>query len=85
MPSTHSVRPQPSGPVLLQSGRTTYELIRPLEQTFHGELLLAKRHFDLSNQRTRLVSRLHALARELSPGGIAKELNSPTPPSSLPR
>ena len=38
--------------------------------------LLAKRHFDLSNQRTRLVSRLHALARELSPGGIAKELNS---------
>ena len=38
--------------------------------------LLAKRHLDLSNQRTRLVSRLHALARELSPGGIAKELNS---------
>jgi transposase len=38
--------------------------------------LLAKRHLDLSNQRTRLVSRVHALARELSPGGIAKELNS---------
>jgi transposase len=38
--------------------------------------LLAKRHLDLSNQRTRLVSRLHALARELSPGGIAKALNS---------
>jgi transposase len=33
--------------------------------------LLAKRHFDLSNQRTRIVSRL-----PLSPGGIAKELNS---------
>ena len=38
--------------------------------------LLSKRHLDLSNQRTRLVSRLHALAVELSPGGIAKELNS---------
>jgi transposase len=32
--------------------------------------LLAKRHVDLSNQRTRLVARLHALAVELSPGGI---------------
>ena len=38
--------------------------------------LLAKRHTDLSRQRTRLVSRLHALAVELSPGGIAKRLNS---------
>jgi transposase len=38
--------------------------------------LLSKRHIDLSNQRTRLVSRLHALAVELSPGGIAKVLNS---------
>ena len=38
--------------------------------------LLAKRHIDLSNQRTRLVARLHALAAELSPGGIAKRLNS---------
>ena len=38
--------------------------------------LLSKRHLDLSNQRTRLVSRLHALAVELSPGGIAKVLNS---------
>jgi transposase len=38
--------------------------------------LLAKRHNDLSNQRTRLVARLHALAVELSPGGIAKKLNS---------
>ena len=38
--------------------------------------LLAKRHIDLSNQRTRLVARLHALAVELSPGGIAKQLNS---------
>lgn len=38
--------------------------------------LLSKRHLDLSNQRTRLVSRVHALAVELSPGGIAKELNS---------
>ena len=38
--------------------------------------LLPERHLDLSNQRTRLVSRLHALAVELSPGGIAKVLNS---------
>jgi transposase len=38
--------------------------------------LPSKRHIDLSNQRIRLVSRVHALAVELSPGGIGKELNS---------
>jgi transposase len=50
-------------------------LVRPAA---HAELarLLAKRHIDSSNQRTRLVARLHALAVELSPGGIAKRLNS---------
>jgi transposase len=38
--------------------------------------LLAKRHTDLARQRTRLVSRLHALAVEASPGGIGKRLSS---------
>ena len=46
MPSTPSVPTPASGPVLLQSGRTTYELVQPLEQSWHGELLLARRRFD---------------------------------------
>jgi transposase len=52
--------------------------LRIVRAAAHCELLrlLAKRHNDLSNQRTRLVARLHALAVELSPGGIAKRLNS---------
>jgi transposase len=52
--------------------------LRVVRPAAHAELLrlLAKRHLDLSNQRTRLVARLHALAVELSPGGIAKRLNS---------
>jgi transposase len=52
--------------------------LRPVATAGYSELLrlLAKRHIDLSNQRTRLVARLHALATELSPGGIAKKLNS---------
>ena len=52
--------------------------LRTVTTAGYSELLrlLAKRHIDLSNQRTRLVARLHALATELSPGGIAKKLNS---------
>jgi transposase len=52
--------------------------LRVVRPAAHAELLrlLAKRHLDLSNRRTRLVARLHALAVELSPGGIAKRLNS---------
>ncbi len=52
--------------------------LRTVTTAGYDELLrlLAKRHIDLSNQRTRLVARLHALATELSPGGIAKKLNS---------
>ena len=52
--------------------------LRTVTTAGYSELLrlLAKRHIDLSNQRTRLVARLHALATELSPGGTAKKLNS---------
>jgi transposase len=52
--------------------------LRTVTTAGYSELLrlLAKRHIDLSNQRSRLVARLHALATELSPGGIAKRLNS---------
>jgi len=52
--------------------------LRHVAAAGHAELLrlLAKRHADLAKQRIRLVSRLHALAAELSPGGIAKTLNS---------
>ncbi|HVG61017.1 MAG TPA: serine/threonine-protein kinase [Hyalangium sp.] len=64
MPSSPSVRPQPSGPVLLQSGRTTYELIRPLEQTLHGELLLARRHFDTNSGDFVVLKRLSRDCRE---------------------
>src|SRR5919106_300079 len=38
--------------------------------------LLAKRNVDIGNQRSRVVCRLHSLLMELSPGGIAKELNA---------
>jgi eukaryotic-like serine/threonine-protein kinase len=64
MPSTPSDRPQVSGPVLLQSGRTTYELIRPLEQTLHGELLLARRHFDTNSGDVVVLKRLSRDYRE---------------------
>jgi transposase len=37
--------------------------------------LLSKRNADISRQRSRVVSRLHALLDELAPGGIARELN----------
>jgi transposase len=52
--------------------------LRAVRPAGYSELLrlLAKRHIDMSNQRTRLVARLHALAVELSPGGISKRLNS---------
>jgi serine/threonine-protein kinase len=50
--------------VLLQSGRTTYELIRPLEQTWHGELLLARRHFDTVAADCVVLKRLRQNCRE---------------------
>ena len=38
--------------------------------------LLAKRNVDIGRERTRLVCRLHNALSELSPGGIAKEINA---------
>jgi serine/threonine protein kinase len=57
-------RPPITGPVLLQSGRTTYELIRPLEQTVHGELLLARRRFDMNSADYVILKRLSRDCRE---------------------
>jgi serine/threonine-protein kinase len=57
-------RPPVTGPVLLQSGRTTYELIRPLEQTVHGELLLARRHFGTNMGDYVILKRLSRECRE---------------------
>ena len=37
--------------------------------------LLAKRNSDIGRQRSRVVSRLHALLVELAPGGISKEIS----------
>jgi transposase len=44
----------------------------------HGQVLrlLAKRNIDIGSHRTRVVCRLHNVLMELSPGGIAKELNA---------
>ncbi len=64
MPSPSTVRPPVSGPVVLQSGRTTYELIRPLEQTVHGELLLARRRFDTNTGDYVVLKRLSRECRE---------------------
>jgi eukaryotic-like serine/threonine-protein kinase len=64
MPSTPSVHPSVAGPVLLQSGRTTYELVRPLEHTWHGELLLARRHFDTNMGDYVVLKRLSRDCRE---------------------
>jgi transposase len=52
--------------------------LRRVEPVGHGEVLrlLAKRNTDIGNQRSRVVSRLHSLLVELSPGGIAKEINA---------
>jgi eukaryotic-like serine/threonine-protein kinase len=64
MPSPPSGPPPASGPVLLQSGHTTYELIRPLEKTWHGELLLARRHFDKTSGDYVVLKRLSRDCRE---------------------
>lgn len=64
MQSPPPVRPVPTGPVLLESGRTTYELIRPLEQTVHGELLLARRRFDTNTGDYVVLKRLSRECRE---------------------
>ena len=37
--------------------------------------LLSKRNLDIGRQRSRTVSRLHALLVELALGGIAREIN----------
>ena len=52
--------------------------LRRVEPVGHSEVLrlLAKRNTDIGNQRSRVVSRTHALVAELSPGGIAKEINA---------
>jgi transposase len=51
--------------------------LRSVERADHGEVLrlLAKRNMDIGSNRTRVVSRLHALLAELAPGGIAKKMN----------
>lgn len=52
--------------------------LRHIEPVGHSEVLrlLAKRNTDIGNQRSRVVSRLHSLLAELSPGGISKEINA---------
>jgi transposase len=52
--------------------------LRTVEAVGHAEVLrlLTKRNTDLGSQRCRVVCRLHALAAELAPGGIAKEINA---------
>ena len=52
--------------------------LREVTAVDHREVLrlLAKRNVDIGRERTRLVCRLHAQLAELSPGGIAKELNA---------
>lgn len=52
--------------------------LRHVHAAGHGEVLrlLAKRNTDIGNQRSRVVSRMHSLLVELSPGGIAKEINA---------
>jgi transposase len=52
--------------------------LRHVQPAGHSEVLrlLAKRNTDIGNQRSRVVSRTHALIAELSPGGIAKEINA---------
>lgn len=48
--------------------------VRPTDSVTEVLRLLAKRNSDLGNQRTQVVSRLHALLQTLSPGGISKDL-----------
>src|SRR5665213_2785847 len=52
--------------------------LRPVEPANHTEVLrlLAKRNHELGRLRNIVVSRLHAALANLSPGGIAKELNA---------
>jgi len=52
--------------------------LRSVEPANHGEVLrlLGKRNHDIGRLRNIVVSRLHAALANLSPGGIAKELNA---------
>jgi transposase len=52
--------------------------LRRIVAADHAQVLrlLAKRNIDIGSHRTRVVCRLHNLLMELSPGGIAKELNA---------
>jgi transposase len=52
--------------------------LREVAPADHAQVLrlLAKRNIDIGKHRTRVVCRLHNLLMELSPGGIAKELNA---------
>lgn len=52
--------------------------LREVAAVDHREVLrlLAKRNVDIGRERTRLVCRLHSSLAELSPGGIAKEINA---------
>jgi len=52
--------------------------LRSVRVADHGELLrlLAKRNHEIGRLRNIIVSRLHAALQNLSPGGIAKELNA---------
>ena len=51
--------------------------LRRVQSVGHSEVLrlLSKRNLDIGRQRSRTVSRLHALLVELAPGGIAREIN----------
>ena len=53
--------------------------LRRVQSVGNSEVLrlLAKRNTDIGRQRSRVVSRLHALLVELAPGGIAREINVP--------
>lgn len=52
--------------------------LREVVAADHAEVLrlLAKRNIDIGKHRTPVVCQLHNLIMELSPGGIAKELNA---------
>ena len=51
--------------------------LRPVQPVGNSDVLrlLAKRNSDIGRQRSRVVSRLHALLAELAPGGISNEIN----------
>jgi transposase len=53
--------------------------LRRVQSVGNSEVLrlLSKRNTDIGRQRSRVVSRLHALLVELAPGGIAREINVP--------